>query len=65
MPERCREIFKLSRFENKRNKEIAEELKISVKAVEKQVTKALATIRKEMKDYLPLLMFLTYNFLKK
>ena len=56
LPDRCREIFLLSRFENKKNKEIAEELAISLKAVEKQITKALATIRIEMKDYLPLLM---------
>jgi len=56
LPDRCRQIFVMSRFENKRNKEIAEELDISVKAVEKQITKALATIRVEMKDYLPLLL---------
>ena len=56
LPFRCRQIFLLSRFENKKNKEIAEELAISLKAVEKQITKALATIRIEMKDYLPLLM---------
>ena len=55
LPERCRQIFKMSRFENKKNKEIAIELEISVKAVEKQITKALASIRIEMKDYLPLL----------
>jgi RNA polymerase sigma-70 factor (ECF subfamily) len=53
---RCRQIFLLSRFENKKNKEIAEELAISLKAVEKQISRALATIRIEMKDYLPLLM---------
>ena len=65
LPERCREIFKMSRFENKKNKEIAEELDISIKAVEKQVTKALAIIRTEMKDYFPLLIFLSSNLLKK
>lgn len=56
LPKRSRQIFMLSRFENKKNKEIAVELEISLKAVEKQITKALATIRVEMKDYLPLLM---------
>jgi len=55
LPERCRQIFNMSRFENRKNKEIAEELEISVKAVEKQITKALATIRIEMKEYLPML----------
>lgn len=58
LPDRCRQIFLLSRFENKKNKEIALELEISVKAVEKQITKALATVRIDMKDYLPMLAFL-------
>lgn len=56
LPVRCRQIFLMSRFENKKNKEIADELDISIKAVEKQITKALATMRIKMKDYLPLLM---------
>ncbi|MDP3433059.1 MAG: RNA polymerase sigma-70 factor [Bacteroidota bacterium] len=64
LPDRCRQIFTLSRFENKKNKEIAAELDISVKAVEKQITKALGIIRTEMKDYLPLLMFLSGNLFK-
>ena len=64
LPERCRQIFSMSRFENKKNKEIAEELDISTKAVEKQITKALATIRTEMKDYLPLLLFLSSHLFK-
>ena len=59
LPDRCQQVFTMSRFENKRNKEIAAELDISIKAVEKQITKALATIRTEMKDYLPLLLFLS------
>ena len=54
----------MSRFENKKNKEIAEELDISTKAVEKQITKALAIIRAEMKDYLPLLLFLSSHLFK-
>ncbi|MBW8327559.1 MAG: RNA polymerase sigma-70 factor [Prolixibacteraceae bacterium] len=64
LPERCRQIFKMSRFENKKNKEIAGELNISVKAVEKQITKALSTIRIELKDYLPLLIYLSTHYLK-
>ncbi len=64
LPERCRQIFVLSRFENKKNREIAEELVISVKAVEKQISKALATIRLEMKDYLPLMLFLSSHLFK-
>jgi RNA polymerase sigma-70 factor, ECF subfamily len=64
LPDRCRQIFVMSRFDNKKNKEIAEELEVSVKAVEKQITKALATIRTEMKDYLPLLLFLSGHLFK-
>jgi len=64
LPDRCKQIFMMSRFENKKNKEIAEELDISTKAVEKQITKALGTIRSEMKDYLPLLLFLSSHLFK-
>jgi len=64
LPDRCKQIFMMSRFENKKNKEIAEELDISTKAVEKQITKALGTIRSEMKDYLPLLIFLSGNLFR-
>ncbi len=64
LPDRCRQIFSLSRFENKKNKEIAEELHITVKAVEKQITRALDTIRTEMKDYLPLLMFFSSHLFR-
>ena len=64
LPDRCRQVFTMSRFENKKNKEIAAELDISIKAVEKQITKALGTIRTEMKDYLPLLIFLSGHLIK-
>jgi RNA polymerase sigma-70 factor (ECF subfamily) len=64
LPDRCRQIFMMSRFENKKNREIAEELDISVKAVEKQISKALATIRIEMKEFLPLMIFLSSHLLK-
>jgi RNA polymerase sigma-70 factor (ECF subfamily) len=64
LPDRCRQVFTMSRFENKKNKEIAEELDISVKAVEKQITRALSEIRVEMKDYLPLLIFLSSNIFR-
>ncbi len=61
LPDRCKQIFVMSRFENKKNKEIAEELGISIKAVEKQITKALFTIRSEMREYLPLLLLFSSN----
>lgn len=58
LPSQCRKIFELSRFENRKNKEIAEELEISIKAVEGQITKALKIFRKTLKDYLPLVSYL-------
>lgn len=53
LPPQCRTVFNLSRFEGKKNKEIAEELNISVKAVEGHITKALKVFRIALKDYLP------------
>ncbi len=61
LPERCREVFILSRMEGKKNKEVAEVLDISVKAVEAQITKALKTLRISLKDYLPLVAWLLFS----
>jgi len=58
LPERCREVFKLNRFEEKKYSEIAELLGISVKTVEAQISKALKILREELKDYLILLLLL-------
>lgn len=55
LPPRCREVFALSRYKGKKNREIAEELGISVKGVEAQVTEALKMFRVALKDYLPVL----------
>ena len=56
LPDRCREIFELSRFSGLKNKEIAAQLKITEKTVENQMTKALRILKTELKDYLPLLL---------
>lgn len=55
---RCREIFILSRFEGKKNHEVAKELDISVKSVEAQITKALKIFKIALKDFLPLIAYL-------
>lgn len=54
LPEKCREVFHLSRNEQLSYKEIAQEMNISTKTVENQVGKALRIMREELKDYLPL-----------
>lgn len=55
MPEQCAKIFKMSRFEQLRYQEIADQLGLSIKTIENQMGKALRIIREELKDYLPLL----------
>jgi len=56
LPEKCLEVFKLSRQNNLRNKEIAEELGISIKMVEKHISRALTVLRGELSEYLSLLL---------
>ena len=53
LPERCREVFLLSRFEGLKNREIAEKLNISTTAVEKHISKAIAFFSKHFKDRYP------------
>ncbi|MFN8349002.1 MAG: RNA polymerase sigma-70 factor [Spirosomataceae bacterium] len=55
LPEQCRIIFKLSRFDELRYQEIADQLALSVKTVENQIGKALKLLRAELADYLPIL----------
>jgi RNA polymerase sigma-70 factor (ECF subfamily) len=57
LPEQCRKVITLSRFEDLSNKEIAEQLNISVKGVEYHITNALKKLRVELKDYLMFLLF--------
>ena len=51
LPERCRLVFALSRFEGMSYKEIAEALEISVKTVENQMSKALQQLRLALEIY--------------
>lgn len=55
LPETYRETFAMSRFGEKTNVQIAEELGISVKTVEYRISQALKILRFKLKDYLPLL----------
>lgn len=56
LPEQCRTIFQLSRFEELKYHEIAAQLGLSVKTVETQMSRALKKLRISLADYLPLLL---------
>ena len=57
LPERCREIFELSKMEGLSNKQVAEKLDISVKTVENQMTIAFSRLRKELEWLLCIIFF--------
>lgn len=57
---KCREIFIMSKLEGKKQKQIAAELNISINTVETQIGIAYKKLRTELKDHLPLLLFLLY-----
>lgn len=52
LPERCRLIFVLSRYEEMKYQEIADQLDISIKTVEHQIGKALRDLREALGKYL-------------
>ena len=58
LPEKCRTIFQMSRFEELKYQEIADRLQISIKTVEAQMGKALKILRTKLADFLPLIIWL-------
>lgn len=52
LPEKCQIVFSLSRYSDLSNKEIAEKLNISVKGVEKHISRALRELRVKLKPYM-------------
>ncbi len=61
LPNRCRIIFSMSRYEEKSHKEISQELGITPKTVENQITIALKALRKAIYKT-ALLAFFLLNF---
>lgn len=59
LPESHRQVFVKSFFEGKKQAEIAEELNISVKSVNRYKQKTYEFLKKELKDYFVLLLILT------
>jgi RNA polymerase sigma-70 factor, ECF subfamily len=58
LPDGCKKVFILNRFEGKKYAEIANELGISVKTVETQMSKALKTLRDHLIGYIHFLIFI-------
>lgn len=58
LPDKCREVFVKSRLLGLKNEEIAEEMGISKRTVETQISKALKVLRAELKDYAGFLVLL-------
>jgi RNA polymerase sigma-70 factor (family 1) len=56
LPVKCREIFMMSRFDHKKYNEIASELSLSPKTVERQISIALDKLRQLLKHVTYLLM---------
>lgn len=63
LPEKCREVFELNRFDGLKYSEIAERLNISPKTVENQMSKALKILREKLSKYLSILLWLIINSL--
>jgi RNA polymerase sigma-70 factor (ECF subfamily) len=53
LPEQCRTIFQMSRFEELKYQEIADRMGLSIKTIENQMGKALKLLRLKLVDFLP------------
>nr|WP_321407997.1 RNA polymerase sigma-70 factor [uncultured Carboxylicivirga sp.] len=58
LPDQCRKIFEMSRFEGTPNQEIADQLGLSKRTVETQISKALKVLRKQLIHYLNILLWI-------
>ena len=58
LPDQCRKIFSMSRFESMKYNEIAEKLSLSPKTVENQMGKALKIMRSSLQEYLTLFLLI-------
>lgn len=58
LPEKCRQIFVMNKIDGKKQKQISEELNISIHTVESQMAIAYKKLKETLKDFVPLLMFL-------
>jgi RNA polymerase sigma-70 factor (ECF subfamily) len=58
LPQQCRTIFQLSRFEQLKYQQIADHMGLSIKTVENQMGKALRVMRQKLAEFLPIILLL-------
>ena len=58
LPEKCRQVFILSRMNGLKYEEIATQMDISVHTVQNHIVTAIRKLKVELKDYLPLFVFI-------
>lgn len=61
LPDKCRKIFMMSRFDGKKYREISEELGISIKTVETQISRALKHMREKLIHYLSIIILFLFS----
>lgn len=62
LPEQCRKVFEMSRFDELKQQEIADKLGISIKTVKNHITIALKQLSKSLENYWILLVLILSNF---
>lgn len=65
LPEKCREVFVMNRYQNFKYQEIADKLQISVKTVETQMSKALQHMRIRLSEYVTIVVALVVSFFNR
>lgn len=61
LPEKCRMVFEMSRFEGLKYTEIADRMGIAVKTVEAQMTRALSLLRDQLGKFMVMIFFWVTN----
>lgn len=61
LPDTYRIVFEMNRMEGKGYEEIADTLNISVRTAKRYKSQVIETLKKELKDYLPLIALLSLN----
>lgn len=62
LPEQCRTIFQMNRFEGLKYQEIASQLGLSLKTIESHMGKALKRLRLSLSEFLPLIIYLLWHY---